>query len=63
MRTILSPCQRICKLDPTTDQCTVCGRTMVQIKDWSSYSDDQRKDIIVSIKQKRKNKDGLGSNN
>jgi len=55
-----SPCQKICKLDPTTDICTVCGRTMMQIQDWPIYTDEQRSVIMKTLKARRKQKNGLG---
>ena len=57
-----SPCQKICKLDPITDVCTVCDRTMQQIQDWPIYTDEQRSQIMKTLKAKRKDKDGLESN-
>jgi len=57
-----SPCQGICKLDPITDVCTVCDRTMEQIQDWPIYTDEQRSHIMKTLKAKRKDKDGLESN-
>jgi len=51
-----SPCQKICKLDPVTDYCTVCGRTMEQIQDWSSYSDEMRSEIMKDLKVKKDSK-------
>lgn len=55
-----SPCQKICKLDPITDICTVCGRTMQQIQAWTIYTDEQRSHIMKDLKAKRKLKNELG---
>lgn len=41
---ISSPCVRICKLK--NDVCVACGRTTEQIKNWLSYSEKQRKEIM-----------------
>lgn len=59
MRTILTPCIKICKLDPTAEFCIGCGRTKKQIKEWRIYTDDQKKSIIEQLKDKRY---GLGAN-
>jgi len=43
--------------------CEVCGRTSLQIQEWSKYTDDQRKNIVKELKLKRKAKNGLGKSN
>lgn len=58
-----SPCKSKCKLDPTTDFCECCGRTVVQIEQWTIYSDEQRSQIMRDLKKKRRPKNGLGNNN
>jgi hypothetical protein len=44
---ISTPCVRICKLK--NDVCTACGRTSDQIKNWLSYSEKQRKEIMGTL--------------
>jgi predicted Fe-S protein YdhL (DUF1289 family) len=51
MRTILTPCIKICKIDPTTQSCTGCGRTLQQIKEWRIYTNEQRKLIMDNLKE------------
>jgi predicted Fe-S protein YdhL (DUF1289 family) len=49
-----SPCRRICKLD---DQqiCIGCGRTWLEIKEWITYSDEQRQNVIDKLKDFKSN--------
>ena len=59
MRTILTPCIKDCQLHPTTSICKGCGRSLKQIQEWRSYTDDERASIMTSIKTKRDNINGL----
>jgi predicted Fe-S protein YdhL (DUF1289 family) len=63
MRAILSPCRKTCRLDPDFKYCEVCGRTSLQIQEWSNYTDDQRKIIMKELVNKRRSKNELGANN
>lgn len=49
-----SPCRRVCKLD---DQqiCIGCGRTWTEIKEWNTYSDEQRQNVIDKLKDFKSN--------
>lgn len=49
-----SPCLKICKLDPTTEFCEVCGRTTEQIQKWTIYNDEQRAQIMKELKRKKR---------
>jgi predicted Fe-S protein YdhL (DUF1289 family) len=44
-----SPCVKICVLDPATDICTGCGRTLDEIAGWSELSDEERRRIIAEL--------------
>ena len=58
MRTVLTPCVKICELDQYNQICIGCGRTVEQLREWLIYSDDKRKNIMKEIKKRKK--DGLG---
>ena len=58
MRVVLTPCIKICKLDPTTRECIGCGRSITDIKNWPIYSDEQKKDIIKKLGESH----GMGRN-
>ncbi len=46
---IASPCVKICLIHPEARLCTGCLRTMDEIRDWSSYSDSERADIMATL--------------
>jgi len=41
-----SPCISVCRLDPETQLCIGCGRTIAEIAAWPSLSDSERKAIM-----------------
>ena len=46
--TIVSPCINVCVTDPNSDLCYGCARTTEEITKWSSYSDQEQRDVIKS---------------
>lgn len=48
-----SPCISVCRLDPATQICTGCGRTIAEIAAWSGLSDDERKAIVQRLEAAR----------
>lgn len=45
----LTPCIGKCKL--VKNKCSGCGRTLDQIKNWSDYSDIEKKLIMKQLKK------------
>jgi len=45
----VSPCVSICSIDPSTRKCTGCKRTIEQISQWSSMSDQERMEIMKNL--------------
>lgn len=45
-----SPCIKVCKLDPATQVCIGCYRTIDEIAGWISYSDEQRAAVCSALK-------------
>jgi len=43
---IESPCNRICTLDPATDICLGCGRTLPEITAWTRMTEAERAQVI-----------------
>jgi len=39
----------MCTLDPTTETCVGCGRTLLEILSWQRYSDGERSAIIEKL--------------
>jgi predicted Fe-S protein YdhL (DUF1289 family) len=44
-----TPCIRICIIDPVSQLCRGCARTLGEIGDWSSYDDSRRSEIITLL--------------
>jgi predicted Fe-S protein YdhL (DUF1289 family) len=44
---IESPCNRVCTLDPDTDLCLGCGRSLAEITAWTRMSDAERAQVIA----------------
>ena len=49
-----TPCIRVCKLNPHTNICEGCFRTLVEISNWLSYSDWERAEIIKCLECRKK---------
>ena len=45
-----SPCIGICQLDSKEKSCLGCFRTLQEINDWSSYSRDEKLEILKLLK-------------
>ena len=56
---VASPCISVCALDDQ-DVCTGCFRTLNEIGDWSSMSNERRREVIVAANQRSKARFGLG---
>ena len=46
---MISPCVRLCTLDPDDDTCVGCGRTLAEIGRWMRYSDAERQAIVDAL--------------
>jgi predicted Fe-S protein YdhL (DUF1289 family) len=47
-----SPCVRLCTLDPETNICVGCGRTLPEIAAWMKMSETERQVIIAALPQR-----------
>jgi predicted Fe-S protein YdhL (DUF1289 family) len=45
----LSPCTRVCVIDPATGLCEGCGRTLDEIAGWAAMSDGDRLAIMARL--------------
>ena len=50
---IESPCVDVCTLDPATQLCIGCYRTIEEIAGWASYSDEQRSAVQAALSARR----------
>lgn len=52
-RTTLSPCINVCTMDPATDLCAGCGRTLREIARWGGMSDTEREAVMRELPARR----------
>ncbi len=48
-RMIVSPCEKICVLDPAAGLCAGCGRSLAEIERWASLTDAERAQIMAEL--------------
>ena len=44
--TVESPCIKVCVMDPASDFCIGCGRTIEEIAQWSRLSDPHKRTVV-----------------
>jgi len=49
---IVSPCEKICTVDPGSGLCSGCGRSLAEIEHWVKYSDAERERIIQDLPER-----------
>jgi predicted Fe-S protein YdhL (DUF1289 family) len=49
MATTLSPCEKICTLEPGSSLCSGCGRSLAEIENWATYSNAERARIMQEL--------------
>jgi predicted Fe-S protein YdhL (DUF1289 family) len=47
-----SPCINICEIDPKTNICIGCGRTMKEIANWINLSVEEKKRLLLELKKR-----------
>ena len=47
-----SPCIDICQMDSESGLCVGCGRTIEEIANWSSYTNEKKKNILKQLKSR-----------
>src|SRR5687767_9428265 len=47
-----SPCTRVCTIDPATDLCVGCGRTLAEIARWGSMSESERDAVMAALPER-----------
>jgi predicted Fe-S protein YdhL (DUF1289 family) len=48
-----SPCISVCRLDPTTQICVGCGRTIAEIAAWPNLGEAERAAIVRRLEASR----------
>lgn len=49
MSAIESPCLKICVMEPGSQLCRGCGRTLSEIATWSTLTDRERTHIMAAL--------------
>jgi len=51
---LVSPCIGVCQMDPATELCRGCWRTIEEIAAWSGLDRDGRYAIIQKLRERRR---------
>ena len=46
---MISPCISLCILDPETELCEGCGRSLDEISHWSRMTDEHRRAVMTAL--------------
>jgi len=49
-----SPCVKICTYEAQSGLCSGCGRTLAEIGNWFSMTDDQRRAVMEQLPKRLK---------
>jgi len=47
-----SPCIDVCRMNPRTNLCEGCLRTLDEIRKWSTADDDFKRGVLAEIRQR-----------
>ena len=50
---IASPCISVCRIDPATDYCEGCWRTIDEIAGWATMSDERKRGVLEALSLRR----------
>ena len=46
---MISPCVKLCAIDPDSGFCIGCGRTLPEIGNWTRYTNAERRAIMATL--------------
>lgn len=55
---IESPCNRVCTLDERTGWCLGCWRTIEEIMEWGTASEERKREILALLEERKIGRDG-----
>jgi len=50
---VASPCVSVCEMNDQTGYCSGCYRTLAEIATWSRMTNQQRWDIVLTLRERR----------
>ncbi len=50
---IVSPCVKVCLMDPRVGQCAGCGRTLAEIAAWGRMSEAERRAVMDDLPRRQ----------
>jgi predicted Fe-S protein YdhL (DUF1289 family) len=50
---VASPCNNVCKMNPETELCEGCFRTLDEIAAWSAMSDAEKRAVLAQLSARR----------
>jgi predicted Fe-S protein YdhL (DUF1289 family) len=50
---VASPCTGVCRIDPRTDWCAGCLRTLGEIATWRASDDDAKRAVLARLAERR----------
>ena len=50
-----SPCVKVCQMDPQSNRCLGCARTLDEIARWASMTDQERNQILSELPDRKSN--------
>lgn len=48
-----SPCVKVCQMDPQSNRCLGCARTLDEIARWASMTDQERNQILSELPDRK----------
>ena len=51
---VISPCVSICRIDPRTELCEGCYRSLTEIARWLDYTDAEKRAIVEALADRAK---------
>lgn len=52
-KAITTPCVKVCIVDPESNLCLGCFRTLMEIGGWARFTDDQRAELMAELPTRR----------
>jgi predicted Fe-S protein YdhL (DUF1289 family) len=53
---MITPCISICVIDPETELCEGCGRTLDEISNWSRMTAEERRAVMAELAGRREDR-------